>query len=1247
MRFAAAAALLALAAGAAALAPARSSAGWPSGDGDLTPFQQALERGTRALAQGRPEAARPEVERALERDPKSPEAWALQAELARLTGDADLELWALHRRYALRVAQKARAGELEPLRAELLAKDPIASDLFGLKSAYVGRMAPLAEAYEKERRPHSAIRVHQQLLALDPELEASRAAIERISAAPDPSLAETAQARDLFEGISDEWIREFDADHSTWEKHGILERENYVTKTDAGYEVMVRAAEAMEQMNAFYREFFRYGTEDDGRSVPKIALHIFKTRDEYLKLGIGPPVEWSGGHFTGNAVETYVGPGGFEEVTTTLFHEAAHQFVSLATTAVGWLNEGLASFFEGCRILANGTVLMNMPANHRLFPLAERMEQGWMSGPNDGVDPADANSEPRTAPTFRIVLENQYAWGPPWYAPTWGVVFFLWNYQDPVDGRFVYRAAFREFIDKSGGRSGEGAVENFEKVVLQKPQPPTKGVDFAAADEAIELPRTVAELDEVWKRWILELRDQQTGKSDPERPWRDWARHAITRKEWESAKEHFEKGIVDAPDDAELHVDFARFLQSREKGGKAAGRSTDRAAKLALRALQLLEAREPVDAAQVKAVDALLATLDPKRRTLDRLLAQLEASAAGLAERYLAADRPRMAMEISWRLGTELGFPRLFDLFERAARSSGKSLALWKLAYNEQDFDGWIDAGNDAFHASGTEITSQFGDLAAGKFDYQFLIADTVTSGDFSLEAELLAENNVLSFAGLVFGKKASSTFHTLVYYPGRAADARYNVEPRQAAVDLTSFYGPDDFRIWRHNVLPGTVSGWHKLRVDVVGRLVDVWCDGELVVTQEFPSLEVLRGSFGLITGPGAARWRNVRYLARHARDPGALIERELVLQRLKEEAARSGKPIGSSFVGVTPPFPAAVKWVREPRASFEEAGPVPQLLLFFSIQQNERLPLHGWLQEFAARWQDVGLKVICIASPDDTALLEYVASHPFVGSLGHDTRVRGRQSYGTTFEQYFIPRFNLPRALLFDIDGRVAWEGDPGYSFNEPWTAGAPSFLDTPMEELVAKRQLRTIAAWKAAWQGGGEAAWKRGDLAAALPLLQQADAMREALDPTVVALRGQLAILRAALRGVEGTAEQLARAGGATALPGLFAWGALLGEPVADDVRKALAPQLNGAEAKQLAQVWIKAKAAKKAVAGKEGVKAAAPIVELARNGPAPLAPRFAAALEAAIASGSIEAVTQLLEEGEVRIAGQWLAEEFFRW
>ena len=94
------------------------------------------------------------------------------------------------------------------------------------------------------------------------------------------------------------------------------------------------------------------------------------------------------------------------------------------------------------------------------------MEKGWMEHAQDGYDPNDSSSSPEKAPTWSIVLENSYSWGPPWYAPTWGVVYFCYNFQDPVDGRFVYRDAFMEFVDKSGGKVGKTAIKTFEEVVL-------------------------------------------------------------------------------------------------------------------------------------------------------------------------------------------------------------------------------------------------------------------------------------------------------------------------------------------------------------------------------------------------------------------------------------------------------------------------------------------------------------------------------------------------------------------------------------------------------------------------------------------------------------------------------------------------------------------------------------------------------------------------------------------------------------
>ena len=272
-----------------------------------------------------------------------------------------------------------------------------------MKAVFIDKLQPIAEYYEKQKRPHSAIRVHNSILALDPLNRQSEEAIRRISSAPDPSLADSARPHDLLADVSDAWIRRFNTQHAESGKKAKLKRENYTTCTNAGYEVVVRCAEAMEQVNAFFRVFLDYGTPTNDRSVPHIQLHIYKNKDEYHKLSGGQ--EWSRGyHRAGNAVVTYVGDDGFEGMVRTLFHEAGYQFVHIATNAYGttWLNEGLATYFEGCRLLNNGTVQFIISANHYLFDLTSRLANGWMADHQDGVD----RSDPRTIPRAHLIWKR-------------------------------------------------------------------------------------------------------------------------------------------------------------------------------------------------------------------------------------------------------------------------------------------------------------------------------------------------------------------------------------------------------------------------------------------------------------------------------------------------------------------------------------------------------------------------------------------------------------------------------------------------------------------------------------------------------------------------------------------------------------------------------------------------------------------------------------------------------------------------
>jgi len=1200
---------------------------------EVTPFTEALRGAASALEAKDLARARHMVDRALERDPRSVEAWALRARWAEASGEKDELAYSLHRELRLAIAQGYPRKEIDARRARLLELDPLAKQLFAMNSTFISKLEPVAAQYEKDGRPHSAIRVHLEILSLDPEYGPSLEAVDRISSLPDPSLAEHAKPKDLLADVSAEWIREHDAEHSDWDTRAKWEGENYNTYTDAGYEVLIRCATAMEQMNAFYRVFFQYGT--DGGSISRIDLNIFKSRDEYLEKGIGPPAEWTGGHFTGGAVETYA-EGGFASVTGTLFHEAAHQFVSLATNAAGWLNEGLASFFEGCRILPNGSVLMNMPATHRLFPLAERMERGWMTSAADGIDPGDTKATPERAPTFRIVLENEYTWGPPWYAPTWGVVYFLYNFQDPVDGRFIYRDAFRVFVDKSGGRVGKGAVKNFEEVVLANPSKPLDIPERRST--SFELPETVEELDPIWKAWTIELREEQMGRLERAHPYKDWARYAVMNDLPQAAMDHFEKGLVATPDDPELLYAFAEFLVDQK--------NPDRATKLLLEAARSAESAGEVDEELLQEIDRLLDKSDPKRRTLKSIQEELWTASRNLVEGYRDAGLPMMVMDVSWRLGTDLHVPGLLGYFEEAMRSSGKTLDLWELAYNESDLEGW-DATDDVFQASGIFIESSFREYSGDEYDFQSLALDQVTSGDFSLQADVEANTGEVNFCGLVFGRKDATNFHALVLFPPRPeGEGRANLA-KTGSVNLASFYGGSSSKTWRSNKLNAEEAGdeskagnWITLRIDVVGNLVDAWVDGELIATQEFPSKDVLFGSFGLITGPGKARFKEVRFLKRHGDDPAAALQREVKLEELRQ---KGGGAIGDSYLGQRAPWPIVGRWAQGERSSWDEAGIVPQLLVLWSIEQNGIIAIDTWLNDLARKYEDAGLRIVSVCSPNDEERIDaYLAEHPFPGDVAVDFREAA--GIGDTNKLFFTHHHGLPRLLLIDVDGRVAWEGDPGFTVAEPYRPGVESFLELPLDTLVTGRKLKELAPWAKAWEAEGQAALHAGDFEGALPLLRKAQEFDGSVLPMAYDAQRALTRVASAVDDLPATGEAVHDQERDPALDVLLDWA----EAMQVEPDRAALAGLKPFKASKPAKDWSRAlkqiaswrKKIEKDPA--EAVVLADKLGELEGAFPAAVS----ADLRAAAPAGDVEALLDIVDAAP-EAPRRWLARDFFGW
>jgi tetratricopeptide (TPR) repeat protein len=985
---------------------------------DPAPTVQALLAEARGeLAAGRLDAARTAVDRAAMRDARHLAVLETSASIADAAGDLDRAahdrfLWIeLHDgRPRAQQDRRARKAVLETL----LAADPEAQAWEKLQKRYVAGLVGLAKEYEKDADLLGAIDLWAHVLEVDPTRVDAQAAIAQIRRTGGAEVAVEdlfAGAGDPTDGLSAEEQRALDAAHATWENAYTKETDNYRYRTDAGKLVLETSAIAMEQMNRFYRRFFRF--KEDGGKTPQIEIRIFRSRDEYLELGSNP-VEWSGGQFTGSAVETYVGgvtgKEGLRDMYRTLFHEAGHQFVSLTGPFVpGWLNEAYASFFEGCTILSNGSVRWNQPPPGRLFPLAQRMERGWMESTAE-ADGADA--DPERAPPFRMVVEGRYAWGPPWYAPTWGLVYFLYNHRD-AEGRAVWRDALHAYYQSFKRGRAEDPVLHFEETVLTAPLSPVRRID---------------ELDPLWKAFVLELRDRETGKSDGGTRLLAWADAALGRGEKDLALEFLLEARDELGADPDLLWKTAELLQDLDRRPRAAATYREFKRELELRGRH--EDPRYEDAKQ------RIRRLDSNVVRYEALKQKVGVDGLALARGYEERGLPTMALEIARRMSARYSMPEALEFYVALAERTGRSLARWSLAYDERSLDGW-SGDEDAYQAYGARIRAEVR-ADGGTMVTKLLTADVVFDGDFSLEAELRIPFDggepAGRLAGLCFGRKGDQDYHAVLLHPNGFLDVSTN--------------RGGTWEIRDHRQVPAGAGDWHRLRIDVAGESVDVYLDGLYVRSLDYPNARVLRGGFGLITGPGSAEYREIRLLARDPHDPAARIERRMAMERVLADA---GLRQEGSFSGIEPPE-LEVRWQRGEPTRLAELRGRPVMLVFWSPAAEKVIPTARYIAHLTSRGEAADLQtiVICDGGTGAAALRDALATEAMAGA-------RIAIDAGPTFERYFVKAggFGMPRFLLLGRSGRVVFEGDPGFRSGVGWReADGATYVDQAFAELLEDR-------------------------------------------------------------------------------------------------------------------------------------------------------------------------------------------------
>jgi len=407
-----------------------------------------------------------------------------------------------------------------------------------------------------------------------------------------------------------------DARHDTWKKAWKIKGDNYTVETDAGWELGSAVLDAMEQVNAYYRQVFQH--KQGGGGTARCTIRLYKTREEFLQMEGERDDATQGFYSSANYVACFdprSHGGRIGDLWETLFHEASHQFTSMISTGTipGWLDEGTAVYFEGTRRQGNGRVVANLVEEERLDHLKDVLRKG--------------------SPTLREVVswfrDESY---PLDYYPIGGfLVYFFKNYEDDACER-VYAPIFDAYLRsyKSGGK--HDPVQRFEEYFIHKADQP--GVkDFAAFEKR-------------FKDWCLQLCDLQFGPTDR-------ADVLLQR----AAKQR-KLGKLDAA------IDSYRWALDKRNGdlrgllGLAevhAERKDDDASVYRFR--QLIHEARSIEAQD----DALaeLPGLTPKALT-ESCLGRIEAVDGVVAQRVATGDAAYVAMiDMAARKYVEAGYPRV------------------------------------------------------------------------------------------------------------------------------------------------------------------------------------------------------------------------------------------------------------------------------------------------------------------------------------------------------------------------------------------------------------------------------------------------------------------------------------------------------------------------------------------------------------------------------------------------------------
>ena len=426
-----------------------------------------FDKGRELLAAGEWSAAKIAVTDGLSRSPYSTEGYQLMYEIAKAEQSIEEQLrWGKWLTWSLASSgnNKLATGIIEELDA--VYTDWNIDNL--LLSEWQANTYKAAAKAASSKQYRLAGHLYSKILDENPTDKKTNKAWDKLVKTAGNEITGGAFSSAKVRRKSANWIEKNNAKHSTWDNRWQRKTKYYDVQTNLDYEFFETVCDAMRQVNEFYRVVYDYGR----KKTKKVTLLIGATRTDFdrftMKLfGTAIQSKSVGGYWSSqtNTVSTFASSAeNKDDVWSTLFHEASHQFMSLVMaknekrgmTTPPWLNEGTSSYFEGCVITANGTILKNN--------IAERRLRSWNfldSDPDSRITLEELIAHPRnTGP-----LNGSASYEGKFYPYGWAFVYFLLNYEE--HDRRVYAPSI---TPGSGGIPEEyKAVTRAKRLVYREP----------------------------------------------------------------------------------------------------------------------------------------------------------------------------------------------------------------------------------------------------------------------------------------------------------------------------------------------------------------------------------------------------------------------------------------------------------------------------------------------------------------------------------------------------------------------------------------------------------------------------------------------------------------------------------------------------------------------------------------------------------------------------------------------------------